>query len=321
MKTKIIAELCQNHLGSRELLHKMVSEVAESGADYCKIQSMRVEDLTFRKRFELGEKSGNKIKTIKRPYEAEYNRLAPLDLSDDDHKYFIDICRENNVLPLTTVFTRNRVEFLSKLDWGHRKIKVASFDCRSKPLLRDLFEAGFDHLIISTGSTYNEEIEETANFLKDLGCKFSFLHCVSIYPTPVSEGHLSRIEYLRKFTESVGFSEHSNFESDGLKLSTLALTKNIDWVERHFTSVEKSKTKDGIVSLDKVQMSDLVRRSNMSLKDLQLLIDKEISKEDQDLMMGDVNRKLSEIEILNRDYYHGRFASKSKDGKILFNWE
>ena len=54
--TNIIAELCQNHLGDRSLLEKMVKEVASTGAKYCKIQSMRAKDLTFRERFEFGEK-------------------------------------------------------------------------------------------------------------------------------------------------------------------------------------------------------------------------------------------------------------------------
>ena len=319
--TNIIAELCQNHLGDRSLLEKMVKEVASTGAKYCKIQSMRAKDLTFRERFEFGEKDqSGVVKTIKRPYRKEYERLAPLDLTDDDHKYFIDICKENNVLPMTTVFTRNRVDFLSSLDWGHKKIKIASFDCRSKPLLKDLVDAGFKHLIISTGSTHDTEIEETATFLKGLGCKFTFLHCVSIYPTPLEHGHIDRIEYLRNFTDEVGFSEHSNYEINGLNLAAMSLTKNIQWIERHFTSIEKNKTKDGPVSLNKQQLSELVKLTKFSSDQLNDYISKNISKSDQIKIIGSRNRKLSETELLNRDYYHGRFAS-IENNKVIYNWE
>ncbi len=320
MKTNIIAELCQNHLGDRKLLKKMVEECSKAGVDYCKIQSMRVEDLTFRQRFETGEIKKNKVITIKRPYRPEYERLKPLDLSDDDHRYFIDLCKENNVLPLTTAFTRNRVEFLSSLDWGHKKIKIASFDCRSKPLLKDLVDAGFDHLIISTGSTYDYEIEETADFLNSLGCNFSFLHCVSIYPTPIEHGHLNRIDYLRSLTKSVGFSEHSNYENDGLKLSTMALTKNIEWIERHYTSIEKSKTKDGPVSLNYDQMKELVDIAKLNADDLNKKIKQNISNQEVKKILGLRKRELSDPEKLSRDYYHGRFASKI-NGKIVYNWE
>ena len=36
--TKIIAELCQNHNGDKNILEEMVSAAAENGADYAKIQ-------------------------------------------------------------------------------------------------------------------------------------------------------------------------------------------------------------------------------------------------------------------------------------------
>lgn len=319
--TQLIAELCQNHLGDRQILKKMVEEASIAGADFCKIQSMKAASLTVRKKFEEGEtdEQGN-ITTIKRPYDREYERLSPLDLNDDDHKYFIDMCRENSIQPLTTVFTRDRVEFLSRLDWGHKKIKVASFDCRSLPLLKDLVDAGFKHLLISTGSTFDEEIEKTAQFLNQLNCKFTFLHCVSVYPTPLKEGHLDRIDYLRGLTDNVGFSEHSSYENDGLKLTMLSLTKNIQWIERHFTSIDKSLTKDGIVSLDREQLRELADLCKMDNEKLKALVTQKISKDEQKLMLGDKLRDLSEIEILNRDYYHGRFANH-RDGKVLYNWE
>ena len=41
-----------------------------------------------------------------------------------------------------------------------------------------------------------------------------------------------------------------------------------------------------------------------------------------DLMKGLAQRNLSKIEILNRDYYRGRFISRSKkDGEYIYNWE
>ena len=38
-------------------------------------------------------------------------------------------------------------------------------------------------------------------------------------------------------------------------------------------------------------------------------------------MLGQENRDMSNIELLNRDYYQGRFASKNKNGEIVFNWD
>ena len=38
-------------------------------------------------------------------------------------------------------------------------------------------------------------------------------------------------------------------------------------------------------------------------------------------MLGKSNRELSDLELLNRDYYQGRFASKNLTGKPIFNWD
>ena len=38
-------------------------------------------------------------------------------------------------------------------------------------------------------------------------------------------------------------------------------------------------------------------------------------------MLGNEKRELSSEELLNRDYYRGRFASKDKNGNIIYNWE
>ena len=38
-------------------------------------------------------------------------------------------------------------------------------------------------------------------------------------------------------------------------------------------------------------------------------------------MLGNKKRELSHEELLNRDYYRGRFASKDIEGKIIYNWE
>ena len=73
--TKIIAELCQNHNGDKNILEEMVSAAAENGADYAKIQSMHSSELTHRERFDNGLIEGGKVKIIKRPYKDEYERL------------------------------------------------------------------------------------------------------------------------------------------------------------------------------------------------------------------------------------------------------
>jgi N,N'-diacetyllegionaminate synthase len=312
MKT-IIAEFCQNHKGDIQLLKEMVWAAAEAGASHAKIQSMLADDLTYREPFEEGLWEGNKQLAIKRPYQAEYDRLKPLDLSDEAHHIFVAECQRAGIKPLTTIFSRSRIPFIANL--GLEAIKVASYDCASFPMLRELKEH-FKHLFISTGATYDEEIKETAQLLT--GSSFSFLHAVTIYPTPLNEAHLLRMEFLRKFTPSVGFSDHTLVARDGIMASIVALSLGADVIERHFTILGVDTTKDGPVSIRPAELKQLVELSKMPPSELRAYVKQEIPDFEQ--MLGLKTRSLSDIELLNRDYYRGRFASKVA-GQVIYNWE
>lgn len=309
----IIAELCQNHKGDLDILKEMVHEAARAGATYAKIQSMYAEDLTFRERFETGQAEGDKVLTIKRPYQAEYNRLKPMDLDPEAHEMFIRECEQNKIKPLTTVFSRSRIPFLEQFPW--MEIKVASYDCASFPMVREL-KSRFNHLFISTGATYDHEIEKTAGILKEHN--YSFLHGVTIYPTPLASLNLGRMNFLRQFTDSVGFSDHTLVGRDGINASIAALYLGANVIERHFTVLDATETRDGPVSINPDQLKNLVGFSRMKREDLESYVRKEIP--DLNKMIGDGRSDLTHEELLNRDYYRGRFASKIKD-EVVYNYD
>ena len=283
--TKIIAELCQNHNGDIKILEEMVHAASEAGAEIVKIQSMLSEDLTHRKRFDKGVKENNKVITIERPYKSEYERLKKLDLNDQQHFIFLEYCKKYNV----------------------------------EPMIEDLSNSKFKEIIVSTGCTFDNEIEKTCNILNKKNKQFSLLHCVSIYPTPLEEVHLNRIEFLRELNQDVGLSEHSNCEKDGLKTSIASLFFDLKYIERHFTILPKDQTKDGVVSLDPAQLKMLCDYSKKSKAEIKEYIDKDIPE--FEVMKGKKFRPLSDTEMLNRDYYQGRFASKNKNGEVIYNWE
>ena len=310
--TKIIAELCQNHNGDVNILKDMIWRAADSGASHVKIQTIFSEDLTLRERFEEGVTSNGVIKSIKRPYLPEFERLSKLDLGFDTHALFIDECSSAGVIPLTTVFNRSRLESIVEL--GFKEIKIASYDCASFPLINDL-KNKFNHIYVSTGATHDSEIETTANILSDQN--FSFLHCVTIYPTPVDKLNLNRIDYLRQFTNSVGFSDHTRPSQHGIDPDIIALWKGADVIERHFTILDSSQTKDGPVSINPEQLKNIVDYSKYNHDELSKLVE---NISDYDKMLGSKTHSLSEEELLNRDYYRGRFASKI-NGKTIYNWE
>ena len=314
MMTTIIAELCQNHNGDKELLRDMIHAAAEAGADYVKVQSMLASEITYRKRFEEGVVDDDGVRqSIFRPYQDEVDRLSPMDLSDDDFRWFVNECKSVGVEPMTTVFTRQRLPFLASL--GMNAVKVASYDCGAHTLIRDLRD-NFDHLVVSTGASYNHEIEKTAEILK--GTSYDLLHCVTIYPTPMEELHLNRMNYLRQFNSSVGFSDHSLVARDGIDASILALGQGAEVIERHFTIQDSKASRDGPVSINPKELKRLVEFGKMSPEAIMDYIHKNIP--DWEVGLGQEQRDMSPEELLNRDYYRGRFASMLKS-KPVYNWE
>lgn len=314
MKPIIIAECCQNHNGDTDILKKMIHDAAEKGADYVKIQAIRSSDLSFRERFENGEtdKEGNTL-TIKRPYQAEFDRLSKLDLTLDEENWFIEECKKAGVKSMTTVFTRTAINEITEA--GYHALKVASYDCASIPLLKDLKKTN-KKLFISTGATYDEEIQETSELMKDYD--YELLHCVTIYPTPINELHLERINYLKKFNQKVGYSDHSRPEESQLWASKIALALGATNIERHYTVLGPNDTKDGPVSINPQMLQELRNFADMDNDEQWFIIKKNFP--DWKMTLGNPNRILSKKELLNRDYYRGRFVNKNED-KEYFNWE
>jgi len=275
---------------------------------------MQSADLIKRQRFEKGLVEGGITKVIKRPFSNELKRLKKLDLNLKQQEKFIELCFKFKVKSMTTIFSLNRIKELKKLNFD--TFKVASFDCSSFKLIRKLSKLK-QNLIISTGGTYRREIAKTADILHMAKKKFTFLHCISIYPTPLEEAHLSRIKYLKKFTPHVGLSDHSSPEKNGNLLSLAAVLNGAKVIERHFTILKKNKTRDGIVSVNFQQLKKLVKETNQSFNKIKKNL---VLRRKLDLMHGNYRRELTEIELLNRDYYKGRFGYKSSNGKIIYNW-
>jgi N,N'-diacetyllegionaminate synthase len=313
---KILAEFCQNHNGDMAILKDMIWSAAEAGATHGKIQTIFSNDLSFREEFENGatDSNGNVI-TIKRPYKAEYDRLKGLELEYEQHEKFISECNKANLVPLTTAFNLASVSHLKDMGWNN--VKVASYDCASLPLI-ELLSDSFEELIISTGATYDDEIEKTAKYLNENNKNFSFLHCVTIYPTPLKDMHLNRMNYLRKFTDSVGLSEHSKVSESGVKACLAAIYLGAEIIERHFTVLDESMTKDGPVSITASHIEEIVAFDNMSKSDQKQYIDENIPEYTD--MLGNKTRELSGGELLNRAYYRGRFCNKAND-KQIYNWQ
>ncbi len=312
----IIAEFCQNHNGSFDEILRMLEAVAETGADAVKLQHIFAEDLSYRAAFEEGLVEGEITRAIKRPYKAEYDRLKGLEIKNEDVARFIEAARSFNLIPLTTCFSHSRIDEIKTL--GFEAIKVASYDCGSFPFIRRLV-GKFRTVIVSTGASYDDEIIKTANILANSNLDYyAMLHCVTIYPTPVDEAHINRLNFLKKHCPCVGYSDHSKPDDVGLEPTLVAIYCGAKVVERHFSISSKKSTRDGPVSVNEAELKEIVKFSKLSKEEqLEKL---QLDYPNWKRCLGNETRNLSAAELLNRDYYRGRFVSKISE-RTVFNWE
>lgn len=314
MTPKIIAECCQNHGGDRTLLKEMIHAAAENGADYVKIQAIRSAELTHRPRFDAGETAPDgTVKVIRRPYADELARLSKLDLTPDDEAWFVEECLRAGVAPMTTLFTRTGARQVK--DLGYEAVKIASYDCASLPLLRDAAR-WWSTVVVSTGATYDEEIAAAAGALA--GKRAVFLHCVTRYPNPLDACHLRRMLWLRRFAPEVGWSDHTRVSELGVQASKVALALGAQWVERHFTVLAADKTKDGPVSITPAHLAELRAFADLPRRERMAAV--AASVPGWEAALGDARRPLSHEELLNRDYFRGRFAARVGE-RWVYNWE
>lgn len=318
---KLIAELCQNHNGDFEIVKRMVDAAADAGATHVKIQTMYADNLSFRPQFEEGLEQDGKTIAIRRPWKQEYDRLKNLELSHHECAAFVDYCHKAGVVPLTSCFARGNVKDIKAQ--GFSEIKVASYDCASYQLLRELGEA-FEHVYVSTGATFDDEIRDASAVLRAPSAEFSFLHCVTIYPTPLEAMNLARVPWLQKYSRTVGFSDHSLVERDGIIASKAAIAYGAEIIERHFRVLGPEQSKDGPVSITAEHLRELAEFSRLPHQEQLAALDEE--NRDWRIMEGTDERTLTDAELLNRDYYRGRFATPRTIGDprastMIFNWE
>jgi len=316
--TKLIAEFCQNHNGNFDVLARMVEAAAKSGATHGKMQTIFADTVAFRPQFEDGLVQDGVTRAIKRPYAPEYDRLKGLEVSEADTLRFVRLCRDAGIEPMTTCFVRGHARAIAEA--GFTAIKVASYDCASFPMLREL-RGLFSEIVVSTGATFDDEVRHAADILR--GTAFGLLHCVTLYPTPLDQMHLARMGWLRTLAPAVGFSDHSLVARDGLVASKAALALGADIIERHFTILAADQSRDGPVSITPEHLADLAAFARLAPQERLAWMD--THHPGWRMTVGEERRPLSDQELLNRDYYRGRFATprpESRNGtRMIFNWE
>ena len=310
----LIAELCQNHNGSPDLLYSMVYQAAIGGASHAKIQNLYSWELSYRSEYE------SRAGEMYRPYFGEFERLRKLDLDPKTESLFVSTCKALNITPMVTVFTHEGANRAKEA--GFRSIKIASYDCASLPLIESVLNFA-DELVVSTGATSWEKVTRTAEYLSTRDSQsIALLHATTAYPNTLENANLGRMGALEQFGLPVGYSDHTGTLDSHTANATskAAIILGAQVLERHFTVLPPGATKDGPVSIDTIRLADLANFFEDQSGTGFVSAEEKIAVEELLATSDSFRLEPNDEELMNARYYRGRVVSRHA-GLACFSWD
>ncbi|MBN2198355.1 MAG: N-acetylneuraminate synthase family protein [Candidatus Aminicenantes bacterium] len=146
---------------------------------------------------------------------------------------FLELAREvraRGMITMCTPFDEASVDLILEHDLDI--IKIASCSSQDWPLLEKIASAD-KPVICSTGGLVTRELDNLVSFFRHRKVPFALMHCVSVYPTPLKDMSLDRIDFLRSRYPflKIGFSTHE--DPDNLEVVKIAVAKHAAILERH----------------------------------------------------------------------------------------
>lgn len=246
----IIAEMSGNHGGSLEEALRLVDAVADAGADAIKLQTYTADSMTL----DLDGpdfviQNEDSLWKGRRIYELYEEAHTPWEW----HAPIYDRARSRGIECFSSPFSKEAVDLLVEL--GSPRLKIASLESIDHELVAYAASSGLP-LVISTGLSTAEEIEETLEVAREAGCDdLTIMKCTSSYPTDPSETNLATIADMREtFGVDVGLSDHTL----GIGVPIAAVPYGVTMIEKHVTLDRNGPGTDAAFSLEPDELRSLV---------------------------------------------------------------
>lgn len=195
----LIAEIGQAHEGSLGILYSYIDALATTGVDAVKFQMhiAEAESSThepFRVQFSLEDKT-------------RFDYWKRMGFSLEQWKAIKLHCESLGLDFICSPFSNLAVEWLEEI--GVKQYKIGSGEVTNFLILEKIARTG-KPVILSSGMSSYDELDQTVAFLKERKVDFSILQCTTAYPTQPEEYGLNVIQELQnRYEVPIGFSDHS----------------------------------------------------------------------------------------------------------------
>lgn len=217
----VIAEVGQAHDGSLGLAHAFIDAIAKTGADAVKFQTHIAQAEStpgepWRVNFSYQDKS-------------RYDYWKRMEFTEEQWKGLREHAVSCGLQFGSSAFSLEAAYLLRRV--GMNFWKVASGEVGNRPLLEFMGETGIP-ILMSTGMSPLNEIDESVRFLKTFRAPITILQCTSAYPCPPEQIGLNVIPSFReRYGCAAGLSDHSGNVYAGLAAAAVG----IDAIEVHLT--------------------------------------------------------------------------------------
>lgn len=244
----VIAEIGNNHNGDVSLALRMIHEAKAAGADAVKFQKRTINRIFTRAALDA-------------PYAGQHaygstygEHRRNVELPDAAWQQVFAEAREARILCFASVWDEEAADFFDAFDMP--LYKIPSADLTNLPLLRHVAAKG-KPMILSSGMSTLEEIDDAIETVRALNENVMLMHCVSAYPFDAELANLRMIGVLAERYPDVvvGYSGH---EKSGVAVSLGAIAVGAHLLERHFTLDHTSKGTDHAASLEPSGLRQLI---------------------------------------------------------------
>ena len=250
MKTNVIAEIGINHQGDFELAKTMIKRAADCGVNYIKGQKRNPTQCLTKEQYNKPYENSNSFgKTYGEHKEA-------LEFNKEQWGILFKYANKLGLKAFNTVFDVDSANEMEEL--GQEIYKFGSAELSKHDLIKHVMKFN-KPIIISTGMSSMEEVEETMELLKTHKNKVIIMQCTSNYPCEEEDVNLNVLNtYKNKFPESeIGLSGHYKSANGGIESAAIAL--GVTWIERHFTIDRTMKGSDQAASLEPTGLKRIIK--------------------------------------------------------------
>ena len=242
----IIPEIGINHEGNFDKAKQMIKDAFDANAECVKFQCHVIDDEMIKNNVIPGNST-----------ESIWDIMNRCSLTEEEEIKLKEYVEDLGMIYLSTPFSRNAADRLNKMNVD--AFKIGSGECNNYPLLKHIASFG-KPIILSTGMNDIRSISIAVKILQKSKTDFALLHTTSMYPTPYDKVRLGAIsDLLKYFPETViGLSDHSI----GNYTCFAAIPLGASILEKHFTSDKNWPGPDIPLSVDPLELKNLIQGSN-----------------------------------------------------------